>query len=131
MPPKLNGNAKDLEFSEPNCELRDVRGILVVNKGKRPTRKVQWMPDDQLVKYWQDVKWDKVARLPEFLGSTGSHLRRQAEFMSNGARRSLKKENKSKVTVQEMHKWYTSSDRREKQLKVWERENHCINVWWG
>ena len=83
------------------------------------------------LKYWQDVKWDEVARLPEFLGSTGSHLRRQAEDMSNGARRSLKKENKSKVTVQEMHKWYTSSDRREKQLKVWERENHCINVWWG
>ena len=49
MPPKINGNANDLEFSEPNCALQDVRGILVFNKGKRPTRKVQWMPDDQLV----------------------------------------------------------------------------------
>jgi len=46
---ETNGNGNDLEFSEPNCELRDVRGILVFTKGKRAKRKVQWMPDDQLV----------------------------------------------------------------------------------
>ena len=89
---------------------------------------LHYMVDNSL-KNWQDVKWDEVARLPEFLGSTGPHLKLQAETLSDGAQKNLKK--RSIVTVEEMQKWYTSSDKKEKQSKVRERENHYINVWLG
>ena len=44
--------------------------------------------------YLQDVKWDEVALLPDFLGSTGTYLRLQAEELSTGAREMLKKQKK-------------------------------------
>ena len=44
--------------------------------------------------YLQDVKWDEVALLPDFLGSTGTYLRLQAEELSSGAGEMLKKQKK-------------------------------------
>merc|ERR1712096_94863 len=82
------------------------------------------------LKDWKDVKWDEVARQPEFLGSTARYLKQQADGLTDGARKKLNKE-RSKVTVEEMREWYTSSGKQAKQAKIRERENHYINVWFG
>ena len=81
------------------------------------------------LKYANDVKWDEVARLPEFLGSTGSSLKMLTEELSRKVRVMLKKT--GDATAQEMQEWYNTKDKRGKKSNIREREKYYIDVWFG
>ena len=78
-----------------------------------------------------DIKFDKLAHLPQFEGHNRVTLHRMYDNMLKGAIHKLGKKSRREVTVEEVQEWWKNSRRLAKRVNFIEKEKHIVKTYFA